>query len=151
MIDETHFPGDDSMRGYDGQVKEFLFDLQLNLRHIILSEDEFPKSTDFERAIKFMFEAKAQEALQKKGETSLLLTSEREHMLILASSPQREARPNAGHTGACEYSYYSSFTEDSDIVSWAIEAEERALVHKDANETERAGYRHPVLRSCRHR
>ena len=63
-----HFVGDDTLGGYSGNLKDFLINLQLFLRTTIVTEDAFPKSSDFERIIRALFEDKAQEALERKSE-----------------------------------------------------------------------------------
>ena len=115
MIDETRFKGDDALSSYHGELKDLIIDHQLNLRHLILSNDAFPKSTEFEKGIKIMWESKAQDALRMKSETILFSVPECKHLLI-SSRIQGEAKPNAGHLGSCEYLYHKSFTEDSDVV-----------------------------------
>ena len=39
-----YFAGDDTLGGYSGALKEFIINLQLNLRTVIATEDAFPKS-----------------------------------------------------------------------------------------------------------
>ena len=68
LLDGTRFVGDDTLGGYSDTLKDFLINLQLFLRTIIATEDAFPKSTDFERIIRQLFEDKAQEALERKSE-----------------------------------------------------------------------------------
>ena len=68
LLDGTRFAGDDTLGGYSGILKDFLINLQLFLRTTIATEDAFPKSTDFERIIRELFEDKAQEALDRKSE-----------------------------------------------------------------------------------
>ena len=68
LPDGTRFVGDDTLGGYSDTLKDFLINLQLFLRTIIATEDAFPKSTDFERIIRQLFEDKAQEALERKSE-----------------------------------------------------------------------------------
>ena len=67
LLDGNRFAGDDTLGGYSGILKDFLINLQLFLRTTIATEDAFPKSTDFERIIRALFEEKAQEALEKKS------------------------------------------------------------------------------------
>ena len=67
LLDGTRFAGDNTLGGYSGNLKDFLINLQLFLRTTIATEDAFPKSTDFERIIRALFEDKAQEALENKG------------------------------------------------------------------------------------
>ena len=67
LLDGARFAGDDTLGGYSGILKDFLINLQLFLRTTIATEDAFPKSTDFERIIRALFEDKAQEALENKG------------------------------------------------------------------------------------
>ena len=66
LLDGTRFVGDDTLGGYSDTLKGFLINIQLFLRTIIATEDAFPKSTDFERIIRQLFEDKAQEALERK-------------------------------------------------------------------------------------
>ena len=68
LPDGTRFAGDNTLGGYSGNLKDFLINLQLFLRTTIATEDAFPKSTDFERIIRALFEDKAQEALERKSE-----------------------------------------------------------------------------------
>ena len=68
LLDGTRFAGDDTLGGYSGVLKDFLINLQLFLRTTIVTEDAFPKSSDFERIIRALFEDKAQEALERKSE-----------------------------------------------------------------------------------
>ena len=67
LLDGTRFAGDDTLGGYSGILKDFLINLQLFLRTTIATEDAFPKSTDFERIMRALFEEKAQEALKNKS------------------------------------------------------------------------------------
>ena len=86
MPDGARFAGDDTLRGYSGVLKDFLINLQLFLRTTIATEDAFPKSTDFERIVRALFEEKAQEALENKSKR---LASCREiSSLLMSSSPQ---------------------------------------------------------------
>ena len=73
MIDETRFPGDDTIKGYSGPFKELLICLQLELKICIFTEEAFPKSIDFERAIKTLYATKMQENYENKCENRLLL------------------------------------------------------------------------------
>ena len=73
MVDETRFRGDDTIGGYSGPYKELLICLQLELKISILVEDAFPKSIDFERTIKAIFEAKTREAFERNCENKPLL------------------------------------------------------------------------------
>ena len=68
LLDGTRFVGDDTLGGYSDTLKDFLINLQLFLRTTIATEDAFPKSSDFERIIRALFEDKAQEALERKSE-----------------------------------------------------------------------------------
>ena len=68
LLDGMRFVGDDTLGGYSGNLKDFLINLQLFLRTTIATEDAFPKSSDFERIIRALFEDKAQEALERKSE-----------------------------------------------------------------------------------
>ena len=68
LLDGTRFVGDDTLGGYSDILKDFLINLQLFLRTTIATEDAFPKSSDFERIIRALFEDKAQEALERKSE-----------------------------------------------------------------------------------
>ena len=115
MIDGTRFEGDDTLGAYHGEMKDFIIDIQLNLKHLIVSRDAFPQSNEFEKGIKFMWEGKAEDALRMKSETILFSVSECKHLLI-SSRIQGKAKPNPRHPESCEYLYHSSFTEDSDIV-----------------------------------
>ena len=73
MVDETRFKGDDTIRAYDGEVKDFLVYVQESLRTFILCEVAFPKATDFEKAVKAMFEQKAQEVVRAGRKNNLFL------------------------------------------------------------------------------
>ena len=64
LLDDSRFPGDDTIRGYSGPLKAFLMNLQLILRVVIATKDAFPKCTDFERTIAAIFETKAQDAIE---------------------------------------------------------------------------------------
>ena len=79
LLDGTRFVGDDTLGGYSDILKDFLINLQLFLRTTIATEDAFPKSADFERIIRALFEDKAQEALERKSEK---WTSWRESYLV---------------------------------------------------------------------
>ena len=79
LLDGTRFVGDDTLGGYSDTLKDFLINLQLFLRTTIATEDAFPKSADFERIIRALFEDKAQEALERKSEK---WTSRRESNFI---------------------------------------------------------------------
>ena len=68
LLDLTRFAGDDTLRSYSGALKEFIINLQLNLRTAIATEDAFPKSPEFEGTIRALFEDRAQEAFEKKSE-----------------------------------------------------------------------------------
>ena len=86
LLDGTRFAGDDTLGGYSGILKDFLINLQLFLRTTIATEDAFPKSADFERIVRALFEEKAQEALENKSKR---LASCREiSSLLMSSSPQ---------------------------------------------------------------
>ena len=67
LLDSTHFAGDDTLGSYSGTLKEFIINLQLNLRTAIATEDAFPKSFEFEDSIRALFEDRAQEALERKS------------------------------------------------------------------------------------
>ena len=67
LLDSTRFAGDDTLRSYSGTLKEFIINLQLNLRTAIATEDAFPKSSEFEGTIRALFEDRAQEAFEKKS------------------------------------------------------------------------------------
>ena len=73
MVDETRFPGDDTINVYSGQFKEFLICLQLDLRITIFTEEAFPRPSNFENFIKDLFSEKVQQNLEKKCENRLLL------------------------------------------------------------------------------
>ena len=73
MVDETRFKGDDTIRAYAGEVKDFLVYVQECLRTFILCEVAFPKATDFEKAVKVMFEKKAQEVVRAGRKNNLFL------------------------------------------------------------------------------
>ena len=79
LLDGTRFAGDDTLGGYSDMLKNFLINLQLFLRTTIATEDAFPKTTDFERIIRALFEDKVQEALERKSEK---WTSHRESYFI---------------------------------------------------------------------
>ena len=115
MIDGTRFEGDDTLGAYRGEMKDFIIDLQLNLRHLIVSRDAFPKSNEFEKGIKFMWDGKAEDALRMKSEAILFSVSECGHLLI-STRIQRKASPYPGHHDSCECLYHGSFTKGSDIV-----------------------------------
>ena len=67
LLDVTRFAGDDTLGSYSGTLKEFIINLQLNLRTAIAAEDAFPKSAEFEGTIRVLFEDRAQEALERKS------------------------------------------------------------------------------------
>lgn len=71
LVDGERFKGDDTIGAYSGEFREFLVYLQQTLRVFILCEDAFPKSIDFEKAIKGTFEDKVREALETKGKNKL--------------------------------------------------------------------------------
>ena len=73
MVDETCFKGDDTIRAYNGGVKDFLVYVQESLRVFILCEVAYPKATDFEKTVRIIFERKAQEVVNAKSENKLLL------------------------------------------------------------------------------
>ena len=86
LLDGARFAGDDTLGGYNGILKDFLINLQLFLRTTIATEDAFPKSTEFERIVRALFEEKAQEALENKSKKCV---SRREiPSLLMSSSPQ---------------------------------------------------------------
>ena len=68
--DELCFPGDATIRGYSGPFKDFLIALQLNLRAYIAIDNAFPKSIEFEKIIRKMFDFKARQAYEAQGELS---------------------------------------------------------------------------------
>lgn len=61
------FAGDDTLGGYSGTLKEFIINLQLNLRTSIATEDAFPKSPEYEGTIRMLFEDRAQEAFERES------------------------------------------------------------------------------------
>ena len=86
LLDGTRFAGDDTLGGYSGNLKDFLINLQLFLRTTIATEDAFPKSTDFERIIRALFEEKAQEALENKSKECA--SCKEPFSFLMYSSPQ---------------------------------------------------------------
>ena len=86
LLDGTRFAGDDTLGGYSGVLKDFLINLQLFLRTTIATEDAFPKSTDFERIIRALFEEKAQEALENKSKECA--SCQEPFSFLMYSSPQ---------------------------------------------------------------
>ena len=75
MVDETRFPGDDTIGAYKGEFKAFLMYMQEMLRVSILCIDAFPKAIDFEETIRANFEAKARQVFKTKGENKPHLDS----------------------------------------------------------------------------
>ena len=73
MVDETRFRGDDTIRAYNGEDKDFLVYVQESLRIFIQCEVAYPKATDFEKTVKIIFERKAQEVVKAQSENKLLL------------------------------------------------------------------------------
>lgn len=64
LLDDKRFPGDDTIKGYRGRMKEFLILLQIQLRLFIAKEDVFPMLNDFEMMILAMYEDKARAAVE---------------------------------------------------------------------------------------
>ena len=109
MVDRERFKGDDTLGAYSGELKEFLSYIQQTLRVLILCEDAFPKSIDFEKTIKSAFEVKAQEAFEAKGESK----PDRKFAkyLLIFKSHQRKTTIDGRLIGAGKYLCHTLFSK----------------------------------------